>query len=341
MTDKLFFASLTRITDLQTVPFETALLPMDQWACGDYVLGRVNRPPRGYRAIELTTGRMAEVVEGNTAIGAFGDRHATLEAVGTWRMIGSDLQMHALTSGGLFGKVTSGSRVLPPLLDMDYEGHVMRNSQKVNMAQFVPPAPATNYACPTILVVGTSMSAGKTASAKVIIRELKRRGLRVVGCKLSGAGRYRDILGMLDAGADAIFDFVDVGLPSSVVRRDDFIPVLDNLLARIAETEPDVVVAEAGASPLEPYNGDVVVERLRDQIKCTVLCASDPYAVVGVMQGYGMRPGMEPDLVAGIATSTSAGIELIEKLTACSAINMLDPDSLPLLRNVLFERLKA
>ena len=41
----------------------------------------------------------------------------------------------------------------------------------------------------------------------------------VIGTKLTGAGRYRDILAMRDAGADYIFDFVDAGLLRPWSRR--------------------------------------------------------------------------------------------------------------------------
>ena len=56
----------------------------------------------------------------------------------------------------------------------------------------------------------------------------------MVGAKLTGAGRYRDILAMQDAGADHIFDFVDAGLPSTVVPESEYRPALRNLLSRMA-----------------------------------------------------------------------------------------------------------
>jgi len=335
MTDKVFFSSLTRIADLHERIFETVSVSRERWETGDYVVGRVCTPPRGFRTIELRTGRTTEVVEDDVVVGALGDRCATLEVVGSWRDIGDDRGMEAMTAAGLFGKSTSVSPLLPPLLPLAYEGHVMRNDRKLNMRDFVPDVPETPYDRPTLVVVGSSMSAGKTASAKVIIRQLKKRGLHVTGCKLSGAGRYRDILAMRDAGAEEVFDFVDVGLPSSICPKKEFQPLLRRLLSLIAAVEPDVVVAEAGASPLEPYNGDAVIETIGDQLRCTVLCASDPYAVVGVMQGF----QMQPDLVAGVATSTSAGVELVQKLTGVTALNLLNPASIPKLMEILDSRL--
>ena len=65
---------------------------------------------------------------------------------------------------------------------------------------------------------------------------------------------------MGDAGADAIFDFVDAGLPSTVCPTDVYRQAVRQLLSRMASTDVDVAVIEVGASPLEPYNGDVAVE---------------------------------------------------------------------------------
>ena len=43
------------------------------------------------------------------------------------------------------------------------------------------------FELPVVLLVGTSMSAGKTTSAKVIVRLLREAGLVVIGTKLTGA----------------------------------------------------------------------------------------------------------------------------------------------------------
>ncbi len=181
------------------------------------------------------------------------------------------------------------------------------------------------------------MDAGKTVAAVAIIRELVEMGLRVAGAKLTGVGRYRDILAMSDAGADRVLDFVDAGLPSTVVPAHDYEVALSSICSMLAAAEPDVVVAEAGASPLEPYHGELAIRSLGERIRATVLCASDPYAVVGVINAFGRRP----DLVSGRATSTSAGIELIDKLVGIRAINMFDPEVGPKLRSFLAEHLRG
>jgi hypothetical protein len=332
---RYFFASLTRISDLPEKRFSERRLSRRGWETGDYVVGEVVSPPGRLARIELSSGRMVEVVEGDLIVGAFGVRYATLESVGGWQGIGQDRIMEALTSAGLFGKATSRSALLPSPLLLTYKGHVLLSGTKAAMRDYVQEAPERGFEVPVVLLVGTSMSAGKTTSAKVIVRLLREAGLRVVGAKLTGAGRYRDVLAMHDAGAEHIFDFVDAGLPSTVVPESEYRRALRNLLSRIAAVEADVLVAEVGASPLEPYNGTAAIEEIGPNVRCTVLSASDPYAVSGVTTAFGARP----DLVTGLATSTTAGIELIEKLSGIPALNVLDHDSLPKLNALLRERL--
>lgn len=289
----------------------------------------------GQRQIELANGRMMELAQGDILVGAFGDRFATLEATGSWRDIQDDGEFHCLTSAGLLARARSRSDFIPQMMRLRYQGHVVRHGSKVRMEDFVQQLPAVEYDKPTILIMGTSMSAGKTTASRIVIRQLRAAGLRVVGAKLTGAGRYRDVLSMSDAGADFIYDFVDVGLPSTVLQDDRFEPFLDQLLARIQCTDTDVAVVEIGASPLEPYGGMAAVERIRDSVIFTILAASDPYGVVGVTVAFGRGA----DLVTGIAANTEAGIQLIEKLTGRPAINLRDKESLPRLRELLFPRL--
>lgn len=326
----VLMSSLTRISDLIKTPFDIATLEQDKWSVGDYVVGEVTGEPHRVYRIELASGRMVHALPGDHVIGAFGDRAATLEGVGSYKSI-VDGRMHAMTGAGLFGAVTSMSQMMAPSLTLKYAGHVVRNSGKVCMSDFAITTEHQNFSVPTILLVGTSMSAGKTTTGRLIIHELDKMGKNVIGAKLTGAGRYHDILSFRDAGADAIFDFVDAGLPSTVVPEDVFRSAIRPLLYHIDELQPDFLVVEAGASPLEPYNGMAAIDELGSNIKCTVLCASDPYAVVGVQQAFGLKP----DVVTGPATSTTAAIDLVNKLTGIEGINVMDPESIPALRRVL------
>ncbi|MFN8161194.1 MAG: hypothetical protein U0R52_09175 [Solirubrobacterales bacterium] len=327
-----FVGSVARRGTLEPGEIGRREVERDGWRSGDLVLGRIlSADTGGAHAVESVDGRMIEVMEGDLVVGALGRRHATLEVTGDWEQIGGDGAMHALTSACVFGRMTSVSRMLPAPIELRYEGHVAAGSGVVRMADLaISPRPA-ELRCPVVLLIGTSMDAGKTVSARTIVRRLVARGLRVGGAKLTGVGRYRDILAMRDAGAEPILDFIDAGLPSTVCPRPEFEAALARITSALAVSGVDAVVAEAGASPLEPYNGAAAIEALAPVTALTVLCASDPYSVVGVIEAF----GLVPDLIAGRCTSTLAGVELVERLTGIRALNLIDPEAIPQLDRVL------
>jgi hypothetical protein len=170
MKPRYIFASLTRISDLPNRPFSLEVLPRRRWETGDYVVGEVISGAGGLPRIELASGRMVEVAQGDLIVGAFGVRYATLEAVGGWQGIGHDRRMEALTGAGLFGKSTSRSALMPPPLSLAYKGHVLLGESKATMRDYVQASPERGFGLPVVLLVGTSMSAGKTTSAKAIVR---------------------------------------------------------------------------------------------------------------------------------------------------------------------------
>jgi hypothetical protein len=331
MDYRFLYTSLCRIADLADKPFNIQKLPRDHWATGDYVAVKILEPGGIDLQIELPSGRMRGIIGGDLLIGALGERFATLEATGTWKEVGEDLRMHVLTAAGLLGKLTSRSVFMPQMMEVEYKGHIQRESIKVMMEDFVEHVPDLPYETPSILFVGTSMSAGKTTSARIVTHLLKLAGLKVVGAKLTGAGRYKDILAIKDVGADAVFDFVNVGLPSSICPRDTFRKKVKQITNRMAREKADIAVIEIGASPLEPYNGDLAIQAVSDQIKCVILSASDPYAVYGLMKAF----DIVPNIVTGKSTNTLAGQSMVNKLCGVPAINMIDPVKMPEIRAII------
>jgi hypothetical protein len=329
------YGSLARIADFANSNFDVEKLDRANWANGDYVEAEVVGFPTSLYRIEDRQGHMIKVEAGDWVVGALGDRAATLEGVGSWRDIRDDGVMHALTSAGLMARFTSYSKLFPKPLRLIYRGHLRRDGDKVCMRDFAIRSTTHEFTVPTLLLVGTSMSAGKTTTGRRVCKELDRAGLFVIGAKLTGAGRYRDILSYLKTGAREIYDFVDAGLPSTILPESEFREAIRPLLNLFNERRPDLLLVEAGASPLEPYNGAALMDELGDNVVCTILCASDPYAVVGVEKAFGLIP----DLVTGPATQTSAAVELVRKLTGLRGINIIDPATKPAFREFLRKKL--
>lgn len=328
---KLFFTSITRISDLEQAPFDVAAAPRAEWSEGDYVVAEViGRPGPLYR-IELPSGRRTHVQAGDRIVGAFGTRAATHECVGSWRGIGGDGRCQQLTGAGIIGKVSSNSAWVSSPMELQYVGHVRRGGRNQRLSDFVAPPPATGFGLPVILVAGSSMSAGKTLAMRAIVTALKRMGLTVAAAKLTGAAGYKDALSYADAGADHVFDYVDAGLTSTVCDRAHYARALDTLLAKIAATGADVFVGEIGASPLEPYNGDTAMERLQPHLKLLALCAGDGYAAFGFCKATGCTPAF----VTGPAANTSASVSLVKQLTGLPALDLRGEEGLAALEAAL------
>ena len=337
MKPHYFFSSVTRCSNLWIEPFESRPLDREHWATGDFVVGRVvGERNRLYRC-ETKSGRMTDLVRGDLMVGALGRREATLEGVGDWRAVGPDLAIEALTSAGLLGKSTSISPMFPNLMHLQYVGYAIRGGRKVMMRDFVVPAAPRSLEIPVVLLIGTSMSSGKTTAGRVIIRALKYMGLNVAAAKLTGSARYRDILQFRDAGASYVVDFVDAGLPSTVCAEATYRDAFNLMVSKVAAHNADVLVAESGASPLEPYNGATVVRELAGKTRFTVLCASDPHAVLGVQTAFG--PTLKASIVSGPAANTSAASDLVRQLCGLDSVNLLDRANYPELSRRLMEAL--
>ena len=207
------YGSLTRISDLQQKHFGVQALDCKTWETGDYVVGRYlgveDKRVREKHVEELTNGTLQPLVRGDLVVGSFGCRAATQEVVGDWRLIGPDNIMHDISGSGMFGLETSHSPFYFPSPTFIYQGHVVRGGRKIRMKDFVPRGilPSGPPLCPTILLVGTSMSSGKTLTGQTILSLLQAEGFqRIVGAKLTGCGYYHDI-NSSSKDAYAVLDF--------------------------------------------------------------------------------------------------------------------------------------
>lgn len=326
------WSSVTRIVDHESVSVSWDRRRRADWRTGDYVVARVESPEGGL--IEAEDGHHVSVESGDFVVGVLGTRRATLEVVGDWSGIGADGAMQTLTRAGLFGVVTSASSYARPyVVELVYRGHLTLDGAFQTMADWAlrEPPETTERKTPVIALIGTSMSSGKTTTARILIRRLGSMGLDVVGAKLAGVARLADTLAMRDSGAIATWDFVDAGLPSTVAPHDAVAGAAHRILATVDAARPDVLVCEVGASPLEPYRGDAVLDVLGERVALLVLCASDPYAVVGAIEAFGVRP----DFVAGRAAATSAARELVVALSDLEAIDVTDPGRWPRLDEII------
>lgn len=307
------------------LPDTVAYAPHRRAASGDVVVVRVVREAPQYNQVELVSGRLARVVEGDIIVGALGHRKALKGFVGEVPdTLAPGERLQLLNLGGVIGRATGGLQSLGRPTEVEYLGTVVDELGPVNLARTaLPEAKTIDADIPVVMIAGSCMHAGKTQAASELVRQLTKNGWRVAAAKLSGVACQRDLLAMKDNGAIATLSFLDCGLPSTVGIA-DVAKIARNILAQLCAMAPDVIVVELGDGILGGYNVDALLDdseiaRLRAAL---VFCASDFVGAYGGIELLGLR-GIQIDAISGAATDSPMGVDFIRTRFGVNAANAL------------------
>ena len=300
---------------------------------GVLIAVRVLNNKTRYNQLELTSGRMATVNQGDIVVGALGHRKALLGYSGHLPEaleVGSTIQI--LNIGGVLGMCDSANpdvgapfdcEVLGTVLHFPYLGERIGVPARVGARELDINAGLDTRAVPVIALAGTCMDSGKTAAACAIVSRLRHRGLKVAACKATGVSLRRDILAMEDAGAAHSMIFSDLGVVTTTSENG---PALTRaLLSDLAELRPDVIVIELGDGLLGAYGVEAILadKDIRDAFTAVILCANDPVAAWGGARILREQFDIEPAVVTGPATDNAVGIDQIKERLSLPAINAL------------------
>jgi len=300
---------------------------------GVLIAVRVLNNKTRYNQLELTSGRMATVNQGDIVVGALGHRKALLGYSGHLPEaleVGSTIQI--LNIGGVLGMCDSANpdvgapfdcEVLGTVLHFPYLGERIGVPARVGARELDINAGLDTRAVPVIALAGTCMDSGKTAAACAIVSRLRHRGLKVAACKATGVSLRRDILAMEDAGAAHSMIFSDLGVVTTTSENG---PALTRaLLSSLAELRPDVIVIELGDGLLGAYGVEAILadKEIRNAFTAVILCANDPVAAWGGARILREQFDIEPAVVTGPATDNAVGIDQIKERLSLPAINAL------------------
>ncbi len=300
---------------------------------GVLVAVRVLNNKTRYNQLELTSGRMATVNQGDVVVGALGHRKALLGYSGhlpTALDVGDTIQL--LNIGGVLGMCDSANpdvglpfdcEVLGTVLHFPYLGERIGVPARAGEQTFDGDATLNTNGVPVIALAGTCMDSGKTAAACAIVGRLRHRGFHVAACKATGVSLRRDILAMEDAGATETMIFSDLGIVTTTAENG---PALTRaLLTTLAGHRPDVIVLELGDGLLGAYGVEAILSdaSIRDAFTAVVLCANDPVAAWGGARILREQFDIEPAVVTGPATDNAVGVDQISERLELTAINAL------------------
>ena len=300
---------------------------------GVLIAVRVLNNKTRYNQLELTSGRMATVNQGDVVVGALGHRKALRGYSGhlpTNLEPGNTIQL--LNIGGVLGHCDSANpdvgppfdcEVLGTVLHFPYLGERIGVPARAGAKSLDADATLNTQGVPIIALAGTCMDSGKTAAACAIVGRLRHLGRNVSACKATGVSLRRDILAMEDAGASETMIFSDLGI---VTTTSDNGPALTRaLLSSLAENKPDVIVLELGDGLLGAYGVDAILSdaSIRDALTAVILCANDPVSAWGGARILRDEFGIEPAVVTGPATDNAVGVDQILERLSLPAINAL------------------
>jgi hypothetical protein len=300
---------------------------------GILVAVRVLNNKARYNQLELISGRMATVNQGDVLVGALGHRKALRGYSGhlpETLNVGDTIQI--LNIGGVLGICDSANpdvgppfdcEVLGTVLDFPYLGERIGVPARAGRQAFDANADLDTRGVAVVAMAGTCMDSGKTAAACAIVGRLRHLGLHVAACKATGVSLRRDILAMEDAGAAETMIFSDLGIVSTTAANG---PALTRaLLTSLAEREPDVIVLELGDGLLGAYGVEAILSdtAIRGAMTAVILCANDPVAAWGGARILRETFGIEPAVVTGPATDNAVGVLQIGERLSLPAINAL------------------
>ena len=309
-------AFATRIADLGLA----ASLDLDaRPAAGDLCLVRVTRLGQ-HRHVELVSGRRAALAVGDELIVAFGNRYASdqFEAL----IPPSLAECHLVAAGGIASMAVSQHSKMKAPTDIQPLG-ILRDASGValNLSRWGWPGVATPANSPAqphmILVVGTSMNAGKTTLCANVIRTLRECGLRTAALKLTGTGSGGDLWKYQDSGALEAMDFGNVGLASTAGMD---IRVLDAAIGRLCAAvspQADVIVAELADGILQRETSQLLQQsNLRARAGSILFAASDPLGAAAGVQLLASW-GLDVSAVGGLMTASPLAVR--EFTSFCNA----------------------
>jgi hypothetical protein len=300
---------------------------------GILVAVRVLNNKARYNQLELTSGRMATVNQGDVLVGALGHRKALRGYSGhlpETLAVGDTIQV--LNIGGVLGICDSANpdvgppfdcEVLGTVLDFPYLGERIGVPARAGRQAFDANARLDTRGVAVVAMAGTCMDSGKTAAACAIVGRLRHLGMHVAACKATGVSLRRDILAMEDAGAAETMIFSDLGIVSTTAANG---PALTRaLLSSLAEHRPDVIVLELGDGLLGAYGVEAILSdaAIREAMTAVILCANDPVAAWGGARILRDSFGIEPAVVTGPATDNAVGVLQIAERLSLPAINAL------------------
>ena len=180
-----------------------------------------------------------------------------------------------------------------------------------------------------ILVVGTSMNAGKSMAAAAACWALSTMGYDVRASKITGTASLKDILHMNDSGASVYNDFTHFGHPSTyLLSPEKLLRIFRHTDLKYGNSPRNYWVVELADGILQRETAILLAsDEVRNRIHRLIFCAGDALGCVGGIQILKERFKLSPDAISGVLSSAPLALQELSELSGgIPVFNSLERD---------------
>lgn len=274
--------------------------------------------------LDFNSGRLGYIWKWDKIPAVLGFRKASVEFAGEVpAVVAPGDGLYLLCESGIVGSISGVFEAWGRPMKVKVLGGLQNKKGKnMNLKDFALPVQGkTDKNIPLIIFLGTRMDTGKTHMACKIIHELKNCGKKVNFVKLTGVAFTQDLMKVKDSGAVKVYDFVDMGFPSTCNGNvEAIVSSAVNLISLAEKDKPDYIAVEFGDGVLGEYHvADILQNKdFSQKIKVVVLAANDFAGIKGTLDIL-TSWGLKVDIVTGPIANSKVGVELIHKYFGVTA----------------------
>lgn len=298
---------------------------------GDVVYGEIDRIGQ-HSSLENVSGRIHTIHRGTSSLFVFGNRYAPDYYEGILPQNLSS-QVDLLARSGLIGNVLTKNEVIKDPTRVNIFGYVVNeDGQVLNTRDFPKAQPKRSEKkfprSRLILVVGSSMNAGKSMAATACVWTLKILKNKVRASKVTGTASLKDILQMNDAGADPYNDFTYLGYPSTyLVPEAEVLSIFNKLDLSYANDPKKYWVVELADGILQRETALLLSSPdVQKRIHRLIFCASDAFGAIGGLNILKERFNLVPDAISGKCSSSPLHIRELQSVIDIPVFNSVNPN---------------
>ena len=302
------------------LPYDVPISSKIEAVEGSFVVVKVLESEGKKDDLDYSTGRLGKVVKGDIIPGVLSYRSALVEFAGTIPekvSVGDKLSL--LCESGMIGAIAGVYESWGKPIECEILGAIVdKNGKNMNLKNYTIPVPTSKKSMiPIIGLLGTKMDCGKTTIGCKIINYAKNKGMKVAALKLTGAAFSQDLYKLKEFGAYPVYDYVDMGLPSTCGPNgaEAVVTSTKNLITLAKASNPDLIVIEFGDAVIGKYHvADILKNKeIISQVSSFILAASDLVAVSGAKEILAKTYGIKIAMVTGPVVNSKAGVAYVKE----------------------------